>query len=544
MFLIHMRLIFRLGDLGQRKATHLGSNRSLRSPRIPTSAFLPPNQEKYKVSRYASLRSYPFFPAILTIQTTHSTSNMAPSLTIRNLTSTPLELKLIERYEAPSSNERKRNATSSAPSAPKLGEHAQSFSQQDADIRIEPFKIHTTDIKATKHLGNETIRLTIESDGQRYRIDIPSRKTESQTFTPLVPDPRRQFTGVFLPNDAYLSIYPSANLPCWMKELKDETPLSALSIPGTHNSPTYYKALPSVRCQAVSPKSQLENGIRFFDIRVQPQSPTDLSKDGLILVHGVFPISLTGTKYLRDLTNPTLDFLARNPSETLIMSLKREGAGNATDQQLSQILHKHYATDSAKWFTEPRIPTLGEARGKIVLLRRFRLDESLQDLHDGRGWCLNAENWAYNTPNDAHGDVCVQDFCEVLEAPKIAQKIEFSQAHLAAAGSCVAPLPGVNTDAVNPVPPGPLYLNFLSASNFWRMGCWPERIAARLNPAVTGYLCTKHHLDGDGDGDGGTGIVVCDWVGLNGDWDLVRCIIGMNSKLEMREKFYGERGLT
>ena len=134
-------------------------------------------QEKYKVSRYAPLRSYPFFPAILTIQTTHSTSNMAPSLTIRNLTSTPLELKLIERYEAPSSNERKRNATPSAPSAPKLGEHAQSFSQQDADIRIEPFKIHTTDIKATEHLGNETIRLTIESDGQRYRTGHPRAET-------------------------------------------------------------------------------------------------------------------------------------------------------------------------------------------------------------------------------------------------------------------------------------------------------------------------------------------------------------------------------
>jgi len=36
-------------------------------------------------------------------------------------------------------------------------------------------------------------------------------------------------------------------------------------------------------------------------------------------------------------------------------------------------------------------------------------------------------------------------------------------------------------------------------------------------------------------GDGGTGIVVLDWVGLGGDWDLVRCIVGMNSRLMMRE---------
>lgn len=326
-----------------------------------------------------------------------------------------------------------------------------------------------------------------------------------------------------------------------MKELKDETPISALSIPGTHNSPTHYKALPSVRCQAVSPKVQLENGIRFFDIRVQPQHPTDLSKDGLILVHGVFPISLTGTKYLRDLITTTLDFLSRHPSETLIMSLKREGAGSATDEQLSEILHRHYATDdsSNQWYTTPQIPTLGEARGKIVLLRRFRLSPQLQALHDGRGWGLNAENWAYNTAHDTHGDVCVQDFCEVLEPPKIAAKLDVSRAHLAAAGCCVAPLPGLTTDRENPVPPGPLYLNFLSASNFWRVGCWPERIAARLNPEVTEYLCIRHHLEGEGDG--GTGVVVCDWVGLNGDWDLVRCIVGMNSKLEIREKRYAQR---
>jgi len=36
-------------------------------------------------------------------------------------------------------------------------------------------------------------------------------------------------------------------------------------------------------------------------------------------------------------------------------------------------------------------------------------------------------------------------------------------------------------------------------------------------------------------GDGSTGIVVCDWVGNNEDWDLVRCVVGMNSKLEFRE---------
>ena len=41
---------------------------------------------------------------------------------------------------------------------------------------------------------------------------------------------------------------------------------------------------------------------------------------------------------------------------------------------------------------------------------------------------------------------------------------------------------------------------------------------------------------GDISGDGGTGFVVCDWVGHKGNWDIVRCVVGMNARLEMRER--------
>lgn len=468
---------------------------------------------------------------------------MAPPLTIRNLTSTPLELKLIERYEAPGTTKAKglgkltHNVTTLvSPSSKKLAENAQSFARQDVNVRIDPFRSHTTEIQASEREPSETLRLTFETDGQRYRIDTPSHTCASQALTPLVPDPKRQYTAIFFKEASHLSIFSSANLQCWMRELSDGTPLSGLSIPGTHNSPTHHRALPSVRCQAVSPKEQLDNGVRFFDIRVQPEHPDNPSKDGLILVHGVFPVSLTGSKHLRGLINDVHDFLKRNPSETVIVSLKREGTGNSTDEQLSMILHDHYANEDPNWwYTEPRIPKLGEVRGKLVLLRRFCIDDRLKTEHNGTGWGLEAENWAYNTPDDTHGLVRVQDFCEVLETENIEIKTKYAMEHLARAAECVAPLPGITTDAVNPVPPGPLYLNFLSASNFWKVGCWPEKIAAKLNPAIVEHLCTKHHCDA-GHGDGSTGVVVCDWVGEDGDWDLVRCIVGMNSYLEMREK--------
>ncbi|OJD37780.1 phosphatidylinositol phospholipase c [Diplodia corticola] len=464
---------------------------------------------------------------------------MTPPLTIRNLTSTPLDLKLVERYEAPGTKKARclgtLRATLVSPSSKKLAENAESFARQDVNIHLEPFRSQATDIKPLDREATHTLRLTIEADGQRYRIE-PSHSHASQTFTPLVPGPKHQFTGIFFPKDSFLAVYSSAKLQCWMRELSDVTPLSGLSIPGTHNTPTCHRSLPSVRCQAVSPKEQLENGVRFFDIRVQPEDPEDASKDGLILVHGAFPISLTGSKHLRSLMHDIRDFLNHNVSETVIVSLKREGTGHATDQQLSMILHDHYATeDPSWWYTEPRIPKLGEVRGKLVLMRRFAIDDRLKAEHNGAGWGLDAEDWAYNTPDDTHGTVRVQDFCEVLETENIQIKTKYAEEHMARAAELVCPVPGITTDAVNPVPPGPLYLNFLSASNFWKVGCWPEKIAAKLNPAMIEYLCMKHHCDAS-HGDGSTGIVVCDWVGGDGDWDLVRCIVGMNSFLEMREK--------
>lgn len=468
---------------------------------------------------------------------------MAAPLTIRNLTVKPFEVKVLERFEhlaTVDSGQGLQNITknftslfsnSTRSEPPKISDDAKSFSHEEVSIRIGPLKSLTTDIKPAQppiHM----LRLTFEADGERHRLDTPSHKDESIVLTPITPNARDSYTAIYLPQHSHLTLYSSANLPSWMRKLKDSTPLSALSIPGTHNSPTCHKALPSVRCQATSPPEQLDNGIRFFDIRLQPENPTDPSSDKLVLVHAVFPISLTGAKYFRDLLNEVYTFLDRNPSETVIMSLKREGTGNATDQQLSRILHSHYTNDANRWFTAPRIPTLGEARNKIVLIRRFALDDSLHGEWDGKGWGIDAATWADNTPNATcpSGDVCVQDFYEVLETENIEKKIKYSQDHLERAAECVCALDGDHG------PKQPFYINFITASNFWKVGCWPDRIAAKLNPAIVEHLCVRHNAgEGDKTGDGSTGIVVCDWVGLKGNWDIVRCVVGMNARLVMRE---------
>jgi 1-phosphatidylinositol phosphodiesterase len=335
----------------------------------------------------------------------------------------------------------------------------------------------------------------------------------------------------------------------WMSALPDTLPLSAISIPGTHNSHTSYRALPSVRCQVVNIQSQLEHGIRFLDIRLQPTHATDASKPDLYLVHGAFPISLTGPKYFAPILQTCYDFLAAHPSETLLMSLKREGVGSATDAHLAEILERHYiGPDRAKWHLDPSLPYLGAIRGKILLVRRYATPTPT--LPAG----LDATPWPHNTTHALFPETqpplfCLQDFCEIMVPETISTKIKHVNEHLVRAAACHHHIPGVTTDKANPVPPGPLYLNFLSGSNFWKKACWPENIAKVVNRGMEEWLCVGHHVQGKGEastkhpdelearigvvrkrgeGDGCTGVVVMDRVGEGGDWDMVGLVVGMN----------------
>lgn len=476
-------------------------------------------------------------------------------LTIRNLTSNPIVLKRVARFDPPqepkpdisslssSFNSLVSNVKSNVSSSPApiqvLPGDAKPFSHQDVSIQVEPFARNRTEVIAFEKSEKERLRIIIEANGERHRIQAPVPNNESENMTPLTDHPKLKFTGIFTFNpEPQLTVFSSANLRCWMKELKDYTPVSALSIPGTHNSPTCHLAPPSVRCQAVGPREQLRNGVRFFDIRCKPEFPEDPSKDSLILVHSAFPIALSGNKYFRELVDEIYGFLEHNPSETLVMSIKREGPGNHTDQQLSRVLFDHYAKEGDnRWFTKPKIPTLGEARGKIVLMRRFGLQDRLKKQNNGNGWGVDAGGWADNTPNATcpSGQICIQDFYEVLETENIEKKIGFVSAHLDRASATSYPThpPGGPGAQGGPPKKFPFYINFLSASNFWKVGTWPEKIAAKINPATVRYLCTRH---GGDDGDWSTGILVTDWIGKDGDWNLARCIVGMNAKLMLKQQ--------
>lgn len=486
------------------------------------------------------------------------------SLTIRNVTITPLELKLIERFEASTGTggpacpphdlgflARLLRAlsglfTASHSYAPVLNEDEEPHDTRDVSgILAGPFETKATDIRAPDP-GCEVLRLTFQTPGTEHRYVVhlpgpgrPGAGRSSQVMRRDPPDAPLDLTAVWTTSGAQITVFSSAALASWMRELRDEYPLSMLSIPGTHNSPTYHVALPSVRCQAVSVRAQLAHGVRFLDVRVS----CSRADDHLALVHSAFPVSLMGARWLADLLAECYAFLDANPSEVLLMSLKREGTGRGDDRLLSRYLHGRYCggDDARRWFTEPRIPTLGEARGRIVLVRRFDIDDSLRGEHGGRGWAVDASSWPDNCADGTVGSglIRVQDFYEVDQSTNIEKKIEMARSHLERACqqtfaefALSGPAPGAL--------PLPFYINFLSASNFFNASCWPEKIAAKVNPSIIEYLCMRHAENGKGPaqldvGDAGTGIVVTDWVGQDGDWDLIKCIVGWNARLQLKK---------
>lgn len=180
--------------------------------------------------------------------------------------------------------------------------------------------------------------------------------------------------------DAHKSIQPH-----WMKGLPDKLHLTSLSIPGTHDTMTYNISKFSLQCQNWNLTTQLNAGIRYFDIRAR------LRNDALHIYHADEP---TGFSYVQVLTD-MFDFLDANPSEALIMRLKEEGApiGENTitfESAFNMAREQNPLTkDGAqKHFyiyndTSMPIPNLGALRSKIFILQNF---QSVPNLTYGLAW--------------------------------------------------------------------------------------------------------------------------------------------------------------
>ena len=165
----------------------------------------------------------------------------------------------------------------------------------------------------------------------------------------------------------------------WMQAVDDTVPICKLSIPGTHDSGAMFGG-EMLQTQGEDLRGQLQKGIRAFDIRLK-------AVNGKL---GVFHSFAFQNIYWEDDVLPLfIDFLTQNPSETLIVSLKKEG-GEIGDYAslLAKSLRNVLYSDFFVTEFNPQM-SLGDCRGKILFLHR---DHVMDDFPGAscHGWDDNA----------------------------------------------------------------------------------------------------------------------------------------------------------
>jgi 1-phosphatidylinositol phosphodiesterase len=169
------------------------------------------------------------------------------------------------------------------------------------------------------------------------------------------------------PDNKYLSNW-LRNHPDWMSKLNGSHTLDKFSIPGTHDSGTKNTGAGVAHTQNFNIATQLEDGIRFLDIRLDGVTKFD---DKLVVKHGCILCFLDFEEVLESCSS----FLKKNSRETIIMLVDSSGClFNDIEERFKTYLEK----DKFKnlFNLEGGIPTLDIARGKIVLFRRFEIKGS------------------------------------------------------------------------------------------------------------------------------------------------------------------------
>ncbi|KAF4511656.1 hypothetical protein G6O67_003431 [Ophiocordyceps sinensis] len=162
--------------------------------------------------------------------------------------------------------------------------------------------------------------------------------------------------------------------PAWMSRLPDSTPLTALSIPGTHDTMTYGLARDArLRCQNWDLAAQLDAGLRYLDVRAR------LRDDELRVYHADRDTGFG----LADVLLAAFAFLDANPSEAIVMRLKQEGppvgANNTVSFEQAFVRYRDRDPRTAPGAARhlhpydggAPLPALGALRSSIFLLQDF-----------------------------------------------------------------------------------------------------------------------------------------------------------------------------
>ena len=171
----------------------------------------------------------------------------------------------------------------------------------------------------------------------------------------------------------------------WMKSIPDTVLLSEVNLPGTHDTGAMavVQDMSGVldnasitKCQKHYFEEQLATGIRSFDVRCNATSSAK-SVDDVMIIHGNGMIQCYD-RYGKALTLGNIlylsqEFLKAQPSETVVLLIKPD---DGTHEDLARTLKAYIDTHPALFWQSNTVPTMRQARGKIVLLRRFETNST------------------------------------------------------------------------------------------------------------------------------------------------------------------------
>lgn len=144
----------------------------------------------------------------------------------------------------------------------------------------------------------------------------------------------------------------------WLKNINDNTLITELSIPGTHDSCSkfgYYLGT----TQSWTIKDQLNAGIRYLDFRCVNV------RDIILIFHGVLYQYVS----LSDLFETIENFLNSNNDEFVIVRIREEDKPVEATMSFKEVFLKYYNAYKDIILRTETYPTVKDLRGKIFIIQ-------------------------------------------------------------------------------------------------------------------------------------------------------------------------------
>lgn len=184
----------------------------------------------------------------------------------------------------------------------------------------------------------------------------------------------------------------------WMSLLPDDRYLSELNIPGTHDSATtnvegsWNASDNNVACQKYFIEQQLYAGVRALDLRTGWHGGDMLMVHGDFICHTPDHKNNSQNKTFRSVLDTIIRYLDKHKTETVIVTLKIDSGDKEKGRlELAEMLNEYIGEHRDYFYcwtselskttfkdaqSQMTSPTLGQARGKIVLMTRVNMSMS------------------------------------------------------------------------------------------------------------------------------------------------------------------------